>query len=339
MDQLAMDVSEKSNDLPAAALSLPADEWEAARRYLSAALAPSTRYAYFRALVNFGIWCEERGLCAIPAEADVIATYIAFEADRGISPSAIELKCSAIGAAHDAAGLDVPTKVAVVRRTMSGIRRTKSGKRLARDPLLADDIIKIVKDIPTWRYAQAHGKEQTPSMRGLRDRALIILGFSLAARRSELAALEIEDLDVKDEGLLVTFRKSKTDQEGEGAKVAVPRGNKLCPVALLQDWLDAAHIIEGPVFRAISKADRVLPRAIDGRQVSRVLQARAKAAGIDDKAVSGHSLRSGFLTTAAQNRASVWKMAEVSRHKDLRQLKAYVQETELFDDHAGKGNF
>ena len=146
---------------------------------------------------------------------------------------------------------------------MSGIRRTKSGKRLARDPMLADDIIKIVKDIPTWRYAQAHGKEQTPSMRGLRDRALIILGFSLAARRSELAALEIEDLDVKDEGLLVTFRKSKTDQEGEGAKVAVPRGNKLCPVALLQDWLDAAHIIEGPVFRAISKADRVLPRAID----------------------------------------------------------------------------
>lgn len=325
--------------VPTETVALPAEEWTAAQRYLAAALAPSTRYAYFRAFINFAAWCKERGLIAVPAEPETVAAFLAHEADRGVSPAAIGVKTAAIGAAHEAADHDPPTKTMIVRRVLSGIRRTKGGKRLDRDALLGADVIKVVESIPTWRYRDEHSEERAPSLRGLRDRALILIGFSLAARRSELAALEVDHVEIVDEGLIVTFPKSKTDQEGKGQRVAVPRGKKLCPVKALADWLAAARIIEGPVFRGISKADRVLPRGLDGRQIARIVKARSAAAGITDKAITGHSLRSGFLTTAASNRANIWKMAEVSRHKDLKQLRAYVQKTELFDDHAGEGIF
>jgi site-specific recombinase XerD len=323
--------------LPGGAIALPPDEWAAAERYLAAALAPATRSAYRRAFIAFADWCKGRGLAAIPAAPETLAAYLAHEADRGVSPSAIELKAAAIGMAHQAAECENPAKAAAVRRVASGIRRLRSKKKLERAPLLAADVIRIVNAIPVWRYAGATGAATVPSMRGLRDRALLLLGFALAARRSELAALAVEHIAFNERGLLVTFPRSKTDQEGKGQTVAVPFGAKLCPVKTLKAWLEAAKIIEGPVFRSISKADRVLRRGIDGRQVARILQARARAAGFADTPVSGHSLRSGFLTSAAQNRASIWKMAEVSRHKDLRQLRTYVQATELFDDHAGEG--
>ena len=143
--------------------------------------------------------------------------------------------------------------------------------------------------------------------------------------------------EIVEEGLIPTFAKSKTDQEGQGQRVAVLRGKTLCPVDALSAWLKAAGIVDGPVFRPISKADRVLDRGLEGRQIARIYKERCAKIGIDPETISGHSVRLGFLTTAAMRLANVWKMAEVSRHKDIKQLRASVQRIDLFEQHAGKG--
>lgn len=323
--------------LPAGVVGLPEDEWESALNYLKAALAPSTRDSYFRAFRNFCRWCGERELVALPAEAETVATFFAFEADRGISPSTIGVRAAAIAAAHEAADLDPPTQTVLARRIRSGIRRTKGTRKSPKAALVADDLKRAVQKIPVWRYQSPHGRETVPSLRGLRDRAILLLGFALAARRSELVALKVDDIEIVEEGLLVSFAKSKTDQEGEGQMVAVPRGTDLCPVVALESWLNEAAILEGPIFRPISKADRVFCRDLNDRQIARIVKARAEAVGLDADQLAGHSLRSGFLTTAANNRASPWKMMEVSRHKDIKQLRHYVRRTELFESHAGDG--
>jgi integrase len=176
------------------------------------------------------------------------------------------------------------------------------------------------------------------------------LGFAGALRRSELVALDVSDLVRTEKGLLVTIRRSKTDQEAEGATIAIPRGGQDCPVTALETWLLAASVTEGPVFRPIGRSGKVLHRRLCDRAVTMVLHRRlcdravtmtikryAKQTGLDAKAFSAHSLRSGFLTSAAANGASIFKMMDVSRHKSIDTLRAYVRDAELFTDHAGAG--
>ena len=176
-----------------------------------------------------------------------------------------------------------------------------------------------------------------PTLVGLRDRALILLGFAGALRRSELVALDVSDLVRTEKGLLVTIRRSKTDQEAEGATIAIPRGGQDCPVTALETWLLAASVTEGPVFRPIGRSGKVLHRRLCDRAVTMTIKRYAKQTGLDAKAFSAHSLRSGFLTSAAANGASIFKMMDVSRHKSIDTLRAYVRDAELFTDHAGAG--
>jgi site-specific recombinase XerD len=172
---------------------------------------------------------------------------------------------------------------------------------------------------------------------GKRDRALLLLGFALAARRSELVALDVADLEECPEGLRVTIRRSKTDQEGAGAVVAVCRGSIACPVAAVTEWLAAACIVEGPVFRQVGKGGRLLPGRLSPQNVALIVKAYAKRLGLDPGAFSGHSLRAGFLTSAAARGASLFKMMDVSRHKSVDTLRGYVREADAFRDHAGAG--
>jgi integrase len=159
-----------------------------------------------------------------------------------------------------------------------------------------------------------------------------------ALRRSELVALQVSDILRDQPGLRVTIRRSKTDQEGRGAVIAIPEGRRLRPVARLLDWLDCAAIAEGPLFRRISNDGKVVTsEPMSDRSVARVVQARVAAAGLDPTKFAGHSLRAGFLTSAARSGASVFKMREVSRHKTLQVLADYVRDARIFDDHAGEG--
>jgi len=174
------------------------------------------------------------------------------------------------------------------------------------------------------------------SLAALRDRALIAFGMALAARRSELVALDVADLAWEDKGLRVTIRRSKTDQNAEGAVVAVPEGRRVTPLAHLRAWLEAAAITEGPVFRPLWKGNRVRDTRLSDHAVARIVQARAAAAGLDPARYAGHSLRAGFVTAAARAGADVWKIPQVSRHKSMQVLSGYVRDARLFDDHAGE---
>ena len=182
---------------------------------------------------------------------------------------------------------------------MRGIRRTFGGARSAR-PL-------------RWPPRCTHGGDGAGCLTGLRDRALLLLGFAGAFRRSELVALDVADIAETETGLLVTIRRSKTDQEGEGVTIAIARGDVACPVKALREWLDAAGIEAGPIFRPINKAGTVAAQRLTDRSVANIVKAYADRAGFDASTFSGHSLRSGFLTSAAANGASIFKMMDVSR--------------------------
>jgi integrase len=170
---------------------------------------------------------------------------------------------------------------------------------------------------------------------GKRDRALLALGFAGAFRRSELVALNVADLIEVADGLRVVIRHSKTDQEGQGAEIAIPRGYRLRPVEAVQTWLAAAEISVGPVFRSVALGGKVGTVALSPYAASLVIKQRIAAVGLDPAGYSGHSLRSGFLTSAAEAGASLFKLTEVSRHRSLDTLRGYVRRVDLFKEHAG----
>jgi integrase len=172
---------------------------------------------------------------------------------------------------------------------------------------------------------------------GIRDRAIMLLGFAGAFRRSELVMLDVADIEPSGDGLRVTIRQSKTDQEGEGIVIAIAPGITECPAAALRTWLKAADIVDGPIFRSINKAGKISRTRLSARSVSDIVKAHATQLGLDAKMYSAHSLRSGFLTSAAANGATIFKMMDVSRHKSADSLRGYVRDADLFNNHAGAG--
>jgi integrase len=147
----------------------------------------------------------------------------------------------------------------------------------------------------------------------------------------------VADIAETETGLLVTIRRSKTDQDGEGVTIAIPRGDVACPARALRECLDAAGIEAGPIFRPIGKGGKVRASRLTDRSVANIVKAYAKRAGFDASLFSGHSLRAGFLTSAAGKGASIFKMMDVSRHKSVDTLRGHVRDAELFKDHAGAG--
>jgi integrase len=173
------------------------------------------------------------------------------------------------------------------------------------------------------------------TMIGKRNRALLCLGFAGAFRRSELCALEVADLTEVADGLRILIRRSKGDQEGQGQEVAIPRGYRLRPVEAVQIWTAAAGITSGPVFRAVALGGKVSVAPLAENSAARIVKRYARRVGLDPASYAGHSLRRGFLTSAAESGASIWKLSEVSRHKSLDTLRGYVRRVDLFKEHAG----
>jgi integrase len=174
------------------------------------------------------------------------------------------------------------------------------------------------------------------TLRGFRDRALLLLGFAGAFRRSELAALTVADLEPNEAGLRVTVRRSKTDQEGKGQTVAILAGTRLKPVDAVSRWLEAAGISEGPLFRAIDRHGNVLPEPLSTRSIAEIVKKYARRIGLDADQFSAHSLRAGFITSAAKSGAGLFKIMDVSRHRSVETVRGYVRDAEMFKDHAGQ---
>jgi site-specific recombinase XerD len=311
-------VSDESN-LPAV---LGAD-LAAAVDLAKAEKAASTRRAYGSDFAIFKTWCEAKGVAALPAAPETVAAYLAANAATS-KPSTLGRRVAAIRYAHKLAHLEPPTDAEGVKATMRGIRRTHGAAKVRKVPAVASKVLAMVATAPD-------------KLAGLRDRALLLIGFGGALRRSELVALDVADLAETETGLLVTIRGSKTDQERVGATIAIARGDVACPVKALRAWLDAAGIQEGAIFRPIGKGGRIRPSRLTDRSVANIVKSYAQRAGFDPSAFSGHSLRAGFLTSAAGKGASIFKMMDVSRHKSVDTLRGYVRDAELFKDHAGAG--
>ena len=195
--------------------------------------ATATRKAYWTDFDIFGLWCQDRGFASLPAAPETVAAYLAFEAQRGTKPSTIGRRCAAIRYVHNIRNHPTPTADERVKAVVRGIRRTHGTAPRRMTPATADCVI-------------AMAPRPDGSLTTLRDRALLLLGFAGAFRRSELVALDVADVEQVPEGLRITIRRAKTDQEGRGAVIAIVPGEIACPVIALRAWLEAADITEGP---------------------------------------------------------------------------------------------
>lgn len=314
------------NTLITVASSLPASanaELEAALSFASQEKSAATRRAYRSDWRVFTTWCSARGLEPLPAAPETVARFLSDQAMGGAKTSTITRRAAAIGHAHKLAGhAEPPTNAEAVKTVMRGIRRAIGTAPLHKAPATADLIGKMLRHCPN-------------TLSGKRDRALLTLGFAGAFRRSELVALEVADLVEVPDGLRVTIRHSKTDQEGLGQEIAIPRGLRLRPVEAVQAWLAAAEISSGPVFRAVLKGGRVLAEPLTAQSVAAIVKRYAELAGLDASQFAGHSLRAGFITSAAESGAALLRIADQSRHKSLDVLRGYVRRADMFKDHAG----
>jgi site-specific recombinase XerD len=299
-------------------------EFEEAAGYARAEKAAATRRAYSSDFLIFQSWCQERRVLALPAVPEAVAAFLATEAQRGTKPSTISRRLAAIRYAHKLAGHEPPTNAEAVRATLRGIRRSVQNVPARKTPATADKILAMVANAPT-------------DLKGLRDCALLLLGFAGAFRRSELVALDVPDLQFCDGGLRVTIRRSKTDQEGLGATIAIVPGSAACPIRAVRAWIKATQISDGPLFRPVTRTGKISNQRLSGRGVAEVVKSYASRAGLKVADFSGHSLRSGFLTSAAARGASIFKMMDVSRHKSVDTLRSYVRDAEIFRNHAGDG--
>ena len=252
--------------------TLPAVEIAAAAEYAHAEKAAATRRAYRTDFQIFRAWCDSRGERALPADASAVAAFLAHEATHNVRPSTIGRRLAAIRYAHKLAGLLLPTDDERVRATLRGIRRTLGTAAVKKTPATAERVIAMAP-LPGARLSS------------LRDRALLLLGFAGAFRRSELAALDVEDLEETGEGLRITIRHSKTDQEGRGVVIAIPLGRVACPVKSLKAWLHATGITSGPVFRPIAKGERLLDSRLTDRSVAKIVKVHAARAGTGSHAI------------------------------------------------------
>jgi site-specific recombinase XerD len=296
------------------------------REYIRASKAESTLRAYQSDWRHFCAWCQFRGnLETLPATSAVVAAYIS-ECAGYLKPASIQRRLNAIAEAHKAAGLDSPTHHGVVRNTMKGIRRTKGTAPLQKAPALTEEIRTMV---------EAAGDGTI----GRRDRAMILLGFAGAFRRSELVALDVVDCTISRDGLTVALRRSKTDQEGVGRRIGIPYGSnpETCPVRTIETWMEVAGITAGPLFRSVSHHGKVQPRRLSGIDVARIVKKLALRAGLDPTKYAGHSLRAGHATAAAIAGASERSIMNQTGHRSVQMVRRYIRDGNLFrDNSAGK---
>jgi site-specific recombinase XerD len=285
------------------------EELDRADAYARPARSANTQRAYMADWLIFTAWCAERGECPLPTDPEVVRRFVGWEAGRGRSPSPIERRVAAMGHFHRAENLVAPTarpSAGKLRETMAGIRTTLGTKKRRKSAADAAVLQAMFGAIPG------------DGLRAVRDRALLAIGMAAALRRSELVALEVDDIALVPEGLRITIKASRTDPTAEGVEIAVPEGTRLRPKARLLEWMNLAAHSEGALFRRLTRGDELTGEGMSDLAVARLAQATARKVGLDERQFGGHSLRARFLTESAARGATIFKMQEVSRHKTVK---------------------
>lgn len=311
-----------------------AAERDAATAFQLMAKAQNTRRAYRAAVAAWCAWCAQRNLAPLPAHGQDVAAFLASERLRGLKPNTLDLRRAGIRYLHRIAGCPVPTDDACVAETIAGIRRDAA--RRGETPRK--------KAAATARIIEQFLAPIPQDLRGLRDRALILVGFAGALRRSELATIQMHQLEPSEKGIRLSLPQTKGSQT-ETVIVPLPYGKTgLCPVRALERWLAAAEITEGPVFRRIwlpklSKPGELpaLPRLgaapLTTQAIADIIKARADAAGFNRKSFGGHSLKRGAITTGMENHVHPGDLKRMGRHKSFDVLGEYLEFGDLFERH------
>ena len=292
-----------------------------------AARAGSTLRAYEHDWKQFRIWCEQNRLVPLPASTEAVILYATdLTKNQGKKWNTLSRRLAAISQLHQRAGFDSPTTAWAMKQFLAGLRRELGIAPVRKKPVLVADLKQIVGALPD-------------STLGKRDRALLLVGFTGALRRSELIGLDVQDLENLREGLIVHIRRSKTDQEGEGRKIGIPAGNDpgTCPIRAVEAWLSAARIESGAVFRVMNRHGQVLPKRLSGEGVALIVKRYVEKLGYDPAVFSGHSLRAGLATSAAAAGHGERAIMNQTGHRSVITVRRYIRDGNLFRENAAAG--
>lgn len=291
--------------------------------YLEAVITPNTMKNYRSRFNQFSEWALKMGESSLPVNPVTLATYLSNLAEQGKSTSTIHGALAAIAYAHIGAGYPTPITPGI-KKIMKGIRNVHGAiATKAKTPLTNDLVKKMVDLCPE-------------SVLGAREKAILLLGFAGALRSSEISGLQVEDVSEHAKGLVIFIRKSKTDKERVGQKISIPFGSDAyCPVRAIRQYLKLSKIKTGPLFRAITRRGKVLERGISTWVIRYTVHKYVGLSSLNPRAFGAHSLRSGFITSAAENGANLFKIMDVSRHRSVETVRQYVRFADSFNNHAG----
>ena len=294
---------------------------------LKSSKASNTVRAYKSDFSDFGLFCVQNGFKSLPSEPKVVSLYLTHLSTKDAKMSTLKRRLVSIGVIHKLKGHYLDTKHPAIIENIMGIKRRKGSFQKAKKPILINSLKKIINAID---------KQKKEEIKKLRDRSIILIGFSGGFRRNEIVSLDYDDLDFVPEGLKLSIRRSKTDQFGEGFTKALPYfdSSQYCPVVSLKKLLDLSKIRSGPVFRRFSKGSKLSENRLTDQTVALLIKEYLNLAGIDSKNFSGHSLRSGFATSAAESGVEERNIMAMTGHKSTEMVRRYIKEANLFKNNA-----
>ena len=294
---------------------------------LKSSKAMNTIRAYKSDFKDFELFCVQNSFKSLPSDPKVVSLYLTHLSTKDIKMSTLKRRLVSIGVIHKFKGYYLDTKHPSIIENIMGIKRRKGSAQKGKKPILINNLKQIINVID-----EINNEE----IKKFRDRSIILIGFSGGFRRNEIVSLDYEDLDFVTEGLKIHIRRSKTDQFGEGAVKALPYfdNSQYCPVLSLKKWIEVSNIKSGPLFRRFSKGSQLMKNRLTDQTVALLIKNYLKFAGIDSENYSGHSLRSGFATSAAESGAEERSIMAMTGHKSTEMVRRYIKEANLFNNNA-----
>jgi len=289
--------------------------------------ADNTIRAYKSDFSDFNLFCAKNGFKSLPSEPKIVTLYLTYLSNKEVKMSTLKRRLVSIGVIHKLKGYYLDTKHPSIIENLMGIKRRKGSIQKGKKPLLINDLKNIINVID---------EEKNEEIKKFRDRSIILIGFSGGFRRNEIVSLDYDDLDFVKEGLKINLKRSKTDQFGEGSVKGLPYfdNTQYCPVVSIRKWLEISKIKSGPLFRRFSKGSKLSESRLSDQTVALLIKNYLRIAGIESRNYSGHSLRSGFATSAAESGAEERSIMAMTGHKSSEMVRRYIKEANLFKNNA-----
>jgi site-specific recombinase XerD len=289
--------------------------------------ADNTIRAYKSDFSDFDLFCAKNGFKSLPSEPKIVSLYLTYLSTKEVKMSTLKRRLVSIGVIHKLKGYYLDTKHPSIIENLLGIKRRKGSVQKGKKPLLINNLKKIINVID---------EEKNEEIKKFRDRSIILVGFSGGFRRNEIVSLDYDDLDFVKEGLKINLKRSKTDQYGEGSVKGLPYfdNTEYCPVVSIRKWIEISKIKSGPLFRRFTKGSKLSDSRLSDQTVALLIKDYLKIAGIESRNYSGHSLRSGFATSAAESGAEERSIMAMTGHKSSEMVRRYIKEANLFKNNA-----